>query len=104
MGEGGGRQHSKLAYLFKQSEVQDPCKWRWRRAQVFSYRDLYVRWCLRQGCGGEGSALRGDGLLPFCLAGPRLRDDFHYKALYRACVEDGVCWLLGRGLGCLVPP
>ena len=30
---GGGGQESKLAYLFKQSGVQDPSKWRWRRAQ-----------------------------------------------------------------------
>ena len=33
--EGGTRQESKVAYLFKQSEVQDPSMWRWRRAQSF---------------------------------------------------------------------
>ena len=32
---GGTRQESKIAYVFKQSEVQDPSKWRWRRAQRF---------------------------------------------------------------------
>ena len=32
---GQSRQESKMAYLFKQSEVQDPSKWRGRRAQGF---------------------------------------------------------------------
>ena len=30
-----GTRPGKMAYLFKQVEVQDPSKWRWRRGQGF---------------------------------------------------------------------
>ena len=65
--------------------------------------DLGVRCHPRRGCAGQGFALRGNWLPPYCRPGTWLHYYFRYKA-YRVDREDGVCWLLGRWRSRLLPP